>query len=401
MEPEVIGTIGVLANKSRTAVLKVLGFRNDKVNIIGEYYSPEGTLQKFTSTCVTTSRMVDSPVYDSLVDKGYTYYGEVIVPAPGRYQIINQTYQVGKTTYSSIPTSRSPLPIGSSTEAGINWNYDGEFIDVKMCSYNVVDARLNVMRWGGVKAIINAHKEKEFLHLGQIIEAPAGLNSVTGGSAQFAVYSIDDVPGYPHSVIFGPIEPEMGPKALDPKLKNNTGGYWATEMAITLDTTYFTSLPSELQNVITPRQATYHPGGSVKSYYPQTHRVWLPRLSELVMQGKNEAASGDFTKHSYWCEIDGRPFGLAKYCEYHPNTSTLLNDTEAGTRIYYRYAVWTASTQMGSGFGYITAGGEIQTAVPNVSQTKTPIYATPFFMITADDDSCEYHYLRMIGNKKI
>ena len=399
MEPEVIGTIGVLANKSKTAVLKVLGFRNNKVNIIGEYHGSDGSTQKFTSTCTTNTRMYDSPEYDSLVDKGYTYYGEIIVPAPGRYQIINQTYEVGKTTYSAIPTDRNPLPIGSSLESGISWNYDGEFIDVKMCSYNVVDARLNIFRWAGVKAIINAHKEKEFLHVGQIIEAPSGLNSVSGGSARFAVYSVDDIPSYPHAVVFGPTEPLIGPKSLKPgKNSKNSHGYYATEVAVTLDTTYFSSLPSELQHMITPRQATYTPGDTTKSYYPETHRVWIPRISELIMQGKNNAGSGELTKSSYYLELDGRPFGLAKHCEYHPSTPTYLNDTEASNRIYYSDAIWTASVQMGSAFACITKGGELEFVTPDKNQTskKYPLYITPFFMISADDDSCEYHYLRLL-----
>lgn len=395
MEPEVIGTIGVLSNKSRTAILKILGFRGDKISIVGEYYSGEGSIEKYSSVCATTIKVDNSTEYDSLVDKGYTYYGQVMVPAPGRYQIINQTYDVGKTSYSSIPTNRNPLPIGNSTVAGISWNYSGEIVDVKICSYNVVDARLNVRRWGGIKAIVNAHREKELLHLGQIIEAPAGLNNVTGGSAQFAVYSIDDVPCYPHSVIFGPVEPIMGPKVLS-SAANNNHGYYGTEMSVTLDTTYFSSLPSELQYAITPRQATYNPGASTKAYYPETHRVWLPRISELIMQGTDNIGSGELTKSSSYLELDGRPFGLAKYCEYHPNAGTLLNDKESSNRIYYRYSIWTATTQMGKGFAYLTAGGKVLFAAPNVAQTKTPIYATPFFMISADDDSCEYHYLRML-----
>lgn len=404
MEPEVIGTIGVLANKSRTAVLKILGFQGDKVNIIGEYHTAEGSIQQYSNVAVTSSKMKDSPVYDSLVDKGYTYYTEVIVPAPGRYQVINQTYGVGNTTYSAIPTDRNPLPIGNSTASGVSWNYRGEFVDVRMCTYNVVDARLNVMRWGGIKAIVNAHKEKEYLHLGQIVEAPAGLNSITGGSAQFAVYSIDDVPCYPHAVIFGPVGPLLGPKMMTEVTKgsvNNNYGYYETTIGVTLDTTYFSSLPSELQNMITPRQATYTPGGSgnnAKSYYPETHRVWLPRLSEMITQANNREnlGSGELTKSGSYLELDARPFGLGKYCEYHPNTSTLLNDIESSNRIYYRYSIWTATCQVGTGFTYITAGGKILFAAPNVNQTKTPIYVTPFFMIAADDDSCEYHHLRML-----
>lgn len=398
MEPEVIGTIGVLANKSRTAILKILGFQGNKINIIGEYYSGEGSIQPYTSTCVTSSKMSVSPEYDSLVDKGYTYYTEVVVPAPGRYQVINQSYSVDRTSYSAIPTNRNPLPIGNSIDSGISWNYTGELIDVQICTYNVVDARINVMRWAGVKAIVNAHRENELLHLGQIIEAPAGLNSITGGSAQFAVFSIDDVPCYPHSVIFGPTQPLMGPRTMsNPKVNNNYYGYYNTELGIHLDTAYFGSLPSELQHVITPRQATYTPGQNTKSYYPETHRVWLPRISELVMQGTDNTGAGELTKSSYYLELDGRIFGLAKHCEYHPNTSTLLNDTESSSRIHYAYPIWTASVQMGTLFAYVTAGGKIQYIGPKETPNKAPtIYAAPFFMITADDDSCEYHYLRML-----
>lgn len=401
MEPEVIGTIGVLAKRSNTAVLKVLGFRGDKISILGEYYSGEGVIKKFSTTVVTNSRMTDSPVYDSLVDKGYTYYAETVVPAPGRYQLINKSQNIGGTTYSSIPTDRNPLPIGTSLESGVKWNYPGEFIDVKICTYNTVDARLSVIKWAGVKAIINSHKEKEWLNLGQIIEAPSGINSVTGGSAQFAVYSIDDIPGYPHAVIFGPIQPLMGPRMISgAKVSKNNNGYYGTEISVYLDTTYFSSLPSELQQMITPRQATYGPGGDTgvlaKTYYPETHRVWMPRISELITQGKTNIGSGELTKSSYYLELDGRPFGISKYCEYHPNTSSLLNDIEASTRIYYQYPIWTASVQMGSGFTTLSAGGDISYVAPNVSQTKTPRYVVPFFMISADDDSCEYHHLRLV-----
>ena len=401
MEPEVIGTIGVLANRSNSAVLKILGFRGDKINIVGEYYSGEGVIQEHHSTTVTNSRMIDSPVYDSLVDKNYTYYSEVVVPAPGRYQIINQSQGVKSSTYSSLPLTSNILPIGNSTVSGVAWDYAGEIIDVKICTYNTVDARMCITKWAGIKAIINAHKEKDCLKLGQIIEAPSGINSVTGGSAQFAVFSIDDIPGYPHAVVFGPVQPLIGPRIISgSKVTKNTGGYYATEISVYLDTTYFTSLPSELQEMITPRQATYGPGGGTgalaKTYYPETHRVWMPRLSELVMQGKNNTGSGELTKSSYYLELDGRIFGISKYCQYHPNTSTLLNDTEASSRIYYQYPIWTSSVQMGTGFATLTAGGEISYVAPNVSQTKTPRYVTPFFMISADDDSCEYHYLRMI-----
>lgn len=192
MNPEVLGVLNSTLSAIKYGVLRIHCFARDTYTISGRYFNlgnSECTLSK-TFTAST--------------------YVEVSLPAPGEYTIINQT----KT--------------GTAFKNGVNID---RVVTLNSGEYKEIDARLSTNCWEGVRAIIDNHFEKK-LPIGKKDAFPKvtipgdTISYVTTGfpteiTFDVMAYTIDNVPHYPHSVVFGFVQPIPGVATLAASAGNN------------------------------------------------------------------------------------------------------------------------------------------------------------------------------------
>ena len=174
MNPEVLGVLNSTLSAIKYGVLRIRCFARDTYTISGRYFNLGNNQCSFSKTFSATG------------------YMEVALPAPGEY------------TISNVSKKETAFKNGVNIDRVVTLN-SGE--------YKQVDARLSTNCWEGVKAIIDNHFEKK-LPIGkkdafpQIVIPADTVSSVTTGIASettfdVMAYTCDNVPHYPHSVVFG------------------------------------------------------------------------------------------------------------------------------------------------------------------------------------------------------
>ena len=193
MNPEALGVLNSTLSAIKYGVLRIRCFANDTYTISGRYFNLGNSQCSLTKT-FTASK-----------------YIEVALPAPGEYTIKNDTKH--KNAFKN----------------GVNID---RVVTLNSGEYKNVDARLSTNCWEGVRAIIDNHFEKK-LPVGKLdvfpkVVIPADtVSSVTTGFAaettfDVRVYTVDNVPHYPHSVVFGFAQMIPGVQTID--AVNNKGG---------------------------------------------------------------------------------------------------------------------------------------------------------------------------------
>ena len=272
MDVVTIGSIGTSAYGLRYGILHLVSAQQGNTLVANSnmLVTIVGTYRDISNIGQTISQTVEM----SSVTPGFI---DVAVPAPGRYAIAFSVFSSG--AYTGRPDPAQEITINA-----------GQCVTVK---------QLTTKCWGGIKNIINAHKEKEYFKACDVLSQDLDLTldteeSGTGIRYAIEVATVDTLPNHPHAVVFNTVQVLPHKTTMYVKTgnkPNNQTGYKFTNVAAYLDDAFFNMLPGDLKNVITPREFVGASGAANKKF-PMTecHRVWAPTFTDLCPAYSNAEA---------------------------------------------------------------------------------------------------------------
>jgi len=369
-----VSTIGVLDStlyQVKKAVIRVIGYVGNRITIEGVYFSKTMTIEPYEPITQNCNNPYKTPEGDTVKYKDIQpmYYTDFVVPAPGKYHITNNS------VYSIVD--------------GVN-KYATEDVDAEVGSKYSIMLIYSANSWLGIKAILNAHKEKEYLRVGQYVsldmnreDYPTVLDPVNA-----ILYTIDNVPHYKHAVVYG-CEHIAYMSSLTPGTKPNAKAinfysYMNTSAYEFMSGPFKSAAPPELLAAITPRRMTQTAGSKRYSLVnlPEQH-FWLPRIYEVGYTAwNNTSGANEFG--------DSRNFQLCQVTDYKSTygygIKNLASDGESSSQLWY-----TCSPLLSNATNYcaISHTGEPVGIASYIK--KNNVVASygivPFFMIAADDNT--------------
>lgn len=369
-----VSTLGVLDStlfQVKKAVIRVIGYVGNRISIEGIYLSKMMTMETYPSTVQTCNNPYKTPDGSAIKFKDVQslYYTDFIVPAPGRYTFTNNS------VYSQVD--------------GVN-KYATDVVEADIGSKYSIMPIYSANSWLGIKAILNAHKEKEYLRVGQAVsldmnreDYPTVLDPVNA-----ILYTIDNVPHYKHAVVYG-CEHIAYMTSMTPGTKPNAKAinyysYMNTAAYQFLSTTFKNAAPPELLGAITPRRFAQSVGNKKFSLanLPE-QEFWLPRMYEVGYNGwNNSSAANEFG--------DARNFQLCQVADYQTTygygIKNLATDGETVGKLWY-----TGSPLISNATNYCAINAKGNPVGIGSYIKKNSVVAqygiVPFFMIAADDST--------------
>lgn len=369
-----VSTIGVLDStlyQVKKAIIRVVGYVGNRIALEGVYLSKMMELEPYDPITQTCNSQYKTPNGSSIKykDTQSLYYTDFIVPAPGRYTIINNSI-------SSV--------VDGATK------YASDVVEVEVGGKYSVMPIYSANSWLGIKAILNAHKEKEYLRVGQYVSLdmdrenyPTVLDPVNA-----ILYTIDNVPHYKHAVIYGcehiAYMTSMTPGTAPNKNAINYYSYMNTSAYEFMSGVFKLAAPADLIAAITPRRFAQTAGNRkyALTNLPEQH-FWLPRIYEVGYTAwNNTSGANEFG--------DARNFQLCQTPDYQSTygygIKSLATDGETKSQLWY-----TSSPLISNGTNYCAVNHKGDpVGISACCKKGTTIFKygiVPFFMIAADDST--------------
>ena len=168
---------------------------------------------------------------------------------------------------------------------------DGQYVEVQV--------GLDVYSWTGLKRIVNAHLETEFVESGKLpIGHEVDLTLLDGTHHPMLLAAVNhDTKYYPHQLIFVSkyLLPELRAMNLT---RTMVGGWNDMNLCRELNSArFYTLLPDDCKNAISERKFYTGAGGS-DNIVESEAKIWIPRIYEIIGQ-----AYGGLYKEFAQCEI--------------------------------------------------------------------------------------------------
>ena len=369
-----VSTMGVLDStlyQVKKAVIRVIGYVGNRISIEGIYLSKMMSMESYDAIIQTCNNPYKTLEGDAIKYRGVQslYYTDFIVPAPGRYTITNNS------VYSQVD--------------GVN-KYASDVVEAEVGAKYSIMPIYSANSWLGIKAILNAHKEKEYLRVGQSVsldmnreDYPTVLDPVDG-----ILYTIDNVPHYKHAVVYGckhiAYMSSMTPGTKPNAKAINFYSYMNTAAYQFLSTTFKNAAPAELLAVITPRRFAQTAGNKKYSLVNLPEQeFWLPRIYEVGYNAwNNTSGANEFG--------DARNFQLCQATDYQTTygygIKSLATDGETKSQMWY-----TSSPLISNATNYCAInakGAPVGIASYIKKGSAVAQYGiVPFFMIASDDST--------------
>lgn len=227
----------------------------------------------------------------------------------------------GRETYT-ISVKASDGSTEYTTEVPLNWG-----------AYEVVEVGLRTDTWQGLKNIARAGLALKYVKVGDSLK----VDLSTGETVEFRVANVKA-----SEIIFEARNALSAGRQMNAS-NTNAGGWGSSALRSYLNGTFFNTLPTDLQAVISERTIQSSVGSQSSSLKTTTDKIWIPREYE-VFGTTNYAAS---TEHSTG--------GAEQFALYATASNRVKSYGDGGAACYW----WLCSPYVSSStyFCYVSSDG--------------------------------------------